>query len=368
MNKLRITHFVPTISQIVIGWLVATAAAVFLTSLWYFAPSGNNSAHAPRVFLHYSIICYGWAFLVIFVKPVVERIGWDQQRIARSIGMLLLVGLICSVAHYLLTSGVVRGFGLLSGQAIHGPVDSWPRFFGVIQSNLLLYIVIASICLALFNDRKYRERALRTSKLESQLTTAKLDSLKAQLRPHFLFNSLNAIASLTQSHPKTAEAMIVQLSDLLRMTLDLRNDDLHCLQNEIELARKYLAIEQLRFGQRMQLEISIGPEVSQALVPTLILQPFVENAVRHGVAQTTATCSVTIVAKKDDNQLLMTIEDDCEKPFVSNEMKYGIGTENCLERLKGIYGSQYELIAQALANKGFRVSIAIPFELSSIEE
>ncbi len=356
---------IPTWTQLLVGFVVATMASVFLTSLWYFAPSRSDPSDVTTVYWHYSIICYGWAVLVIFVKPAVEWVGWDSSRIMRSILLLLLVGIICSVAHFVLTGVVVWGVGLMHGKHAHSPLDSWPRLFGVLQSNLLLYFVIASSCLALSNDRKFRERSLRASRLESQLATAKLEALKGQLQPHFLFNSLNAIASLTQENPDVAEKMVVRLGELLRSTLELKGDDLHSLECEIELALKYLSIEQLRFGDRLNIDVAVTDQAAHANVPTLIIQPLVENSIRHGVGQTVSACRVSIKGEARDGRLLLTVQDD----GVGNQVAVrdaidpgsGVGIRNCRQRLECLFGDDFSFQSGPGSNGGFLVSIDIPF-------
>ena len=168
------------------------------------------------------------------------------------------------------------------------PTTFWPRFLsrmlGSFGSDLLVYGTVVGVCYAIDYYHKYREREFQASQLEAQLAQAQLDSLRMQLHPHFLFNTLNGIVSLVRdSKNEAAVNMLVGLSDLLRHALEHSDQQEVELKVELNFIKLYLGIQQMRFSDRLQIEIDVDPNTMKALVPNLILQPLVENALRHGI-------------------------------------------------------------------------------------
>ncbi len=207
-----------------------------------------------------------------------------------------------------------------------------------------------------------REGELAASRLESQLAQANLRMLKMQLHPHFLFNTLNAISSLMHSDVEAADRMIVRLSDLLRMALE--KDDRHQvpLESELDFLHRYLAIEQIRFRDRLKVDIDVEPVCLPAQVPRLILQPLVENAIRHGIAMRSAAGRLAIRARRRGARLELSVADDGPGLPPNRPLRPGVGLANTQARLAQLYGGDGSLELVDGEGGGFEVVVEIPFE------
>jgi two-component system, LytTR family, sensor kinase len=217
-------------------------------------------------------------------------------------------------------------------------------------------------------EREALELKVRSSKLTEQLTAAQLGALKMQLQPHFLFNTLGAIMVLVQQQKgQQAEAMLARLGDLLRLTLEDVETQEVPLHRELEFLRLYLSIEQVRFQDRLRVQITAAPNVSDALVPHMVLQPIVENAVRHGLGQSEDAVLIDVQANKADNTLVMTVSDNGPGSPTPRFESSGIGLANTRNRLKHLYGSAATLLAENISPRGVRVTITLPFHVMPAE-
>ncbi|MGE0554267.1 MAG: sensor histidine kinase [Gemmatimonadales bacterium] len=212
--------------------------------------------------------------------------------------------------------------------------------------------------------RFYREaerRAARAAELETELTRSQLDALRAQLRPHFLFNTLNSIAVLVRSDPVAAEAVVQRLGRLLRASLESRAQEV-ALEEEVALAREYLAIEQVRFRDRLDLEFAIDEETRRAAVPHLLLQPLVENAVRHAVAPRPEAGRISLAARRVGSDLEIVVADDGPGlRFPVGTSGTGIGLANTRRRLESLYGERQRLELRQAPGGGLKVRVVLPF-------
>ena len=353
-----------------VGWLVATLVAALLTTLWVVNPSTKGDASQwLQVFSHYALICYVWAFLTIGVVAATRYVGLDRRRWPSSLVIYLALGLFFSACHILCANLVMQIIRAFTGDAPHRASWTVGHIVGLFQSNLMFFAVICSVALAVGYLRKFQERELRTTRLESQLVQAQLNALRSQLQPHFLFNTLNAIAALIRDNPETAERMIARLSDLLRTTLAQVDRETVPLASELEFANQYLEIEQMRFGPRMVVNTSVANGLESALVPPLILQPLVENAVQHGVAGTSEECLIDVSVHRERDELVIEVVDNgpgiLERPVHRGE---GVGLSNIRNRLQHLYASQYELDAGNGDPSGFRVQLRMPLRFGSSDE
>jgi sensor histidine kinase YesM len=211
-------------------------------------------------------------------------------------------------------------------------------------------------------EREALELKVQSSQLAEQLTSSQLSALKMQLHPHFLFNTLGAIMVLVrQQKGPEAETMLSRISDLLRHTLDDVEAQEVPLWRELDFLRLYLSIEQIRFEDRLHVRIDAGPEVVDALVPHMALQPIVENAVRHGLGQSEEPVLIHVSVSKANGRLALTVTDDgpgCPTPVFEEK---GIGLANTRNRLKRLYGAEATLSAENRAPRGVRVKMILPY-------
>jgi two-component sensor histidine kinase len=255
------------------------------------------------------------------------------------------------------------GVGFLNFRA----VNKWTQFFHLAmvrtQFTVPIYLCIICICWVINHFQETSERERRTLELETRLTQANLQALKMQLQPHFLFNTLNAISSLIHENPKVADDMVGSLSQFLRTTLDVASENEVPLRSELKFVDRYLEIQQARFGDRLRVRRELDSNAMDALVPPLILQPLVENAIRHGIESRETGGTVTIQAVREGDLLRLQIFDDGEgfKGGQLLEIQNGIGLSNTKTRLQELYGDKHQFKLTANQPAGACVKIEIPF-------
>ena len=208
----------------------------------------------------------------------------------------------------------------------------------------------------------FQSARTQAADLERQLAVARLDALRMQLQPHFLFNTLHAVAGLIVEQPPAARRMVIALGDLLRLTLKEGSGFVRSLAAELEFADLYLEIERIRFGDRLAIDYDIEPEATAAEVPQLLLQPLFENAVRHGAARLSRRCSIHFRAARDQELLRLSLRNDGPPaPPSTDTPPLGVGLSNTLARLRLNYGDRFEFRFTALPEGGAQIEIAIPF-------
>ncbi len=233
-----------------------------------------------------------------------------------------------------------------------------------IIARLIEYWIIYAVFTAIDYQRKFRTKELELAQLENQLSVAQLNALRLQLQPHFLFNTLNTISSLMEFNVKGAQKIVSKLGGLLRKVLDGDNENLVELRDEIEFVRSYLDIEQVRFNDRLRVEYHIDERTLNALVPNLILQPLMENAIKHGFAQKTGDGLIEVFTTLKDDQLCLKIADDGhgsgedQKTLLAN----GIGLKNVVDRLELLYPGRFNFRIESNENQGFAVILEMPFQ------
>jgi two-component system LytT family sensor kinase len=253
---------------------------------------------------------------------------------------------------------------VFSGLLVNGFQGGMFRYWAVVG----LQALYRSHQRAQLRERESLRLQVQSSELAAELAAAQLNALKMQLQPHFLFNTLGAIMSLVRQHKhQHAETMIARVSDLLRLTLDDVEAQEIPLWRELEFLRLYLSIEQARFEDRLRVHITADPELSDAFVPHMVLQPIVENAVRHGLGQSEQAVSIDVRAQKRGASLILTVTDD-GPGSPSGFAGRGIGLTNTRDRLKRLYGSTASLVAENLTPTGVRVTVTSPFHVGRFEE
>ena len=231
--------------------------------------------------------------------------------------------------------------------------------------NLLVYWGIVAGQNAFTYYWKFHERELHAAALETRLTEARLQALQMQLNPHFLFNTLNAIASLMHKDVDAADRMIVRLSELLRYALDSTNEQEVPLRQELDFLGRYLDIQRARFGERLTVRQQIADEVLNARVPNLILQPLVENAIEHGIEPHARPGEIILRALLRDGRLILEVEDNGVGLAKGLQPVDGIGLSNTRARLQQLYGPAQRLELNTGSNGGLTVRIDIPFHESA---
>ncbi|HEU0300792.1 MAG TPA: histidine kinase, partial [Longimicrobium sp.] len=234
------------------------------------------------------------------------------------------------------------------------------RFLGKSFINVFSYASMVGIAHAVRYYREAAARRDRAAELERQLLQARLQALEMQIHPHFLFNTLHAVASLIRvKEDQAAIRMLVGLSDLLRLALRNRDAQEVPLREELEFVRRYLDVERIRFQDRLRTEVDVAPDAPlDALVPHLVLQPLVENAIRHGVEARAAAGSVRVEVSREDGMLTMRVGDDGPGP--NGNAKRGIGLGNTRERLRHLYGDRHRFELSGGAGGGALATVTVP--------
>ncbi len=237
-------------------------------------------------------------------------------------------------------------------------------FYGRNFIDMAYYWAVIGVAYVLNNQQKYQRELLRSAQLEAKLVEAELRALKHQLNPHFLFNTLNTIAVLVREEKKDeAVRLLAQLGVLLRMALDNTRVQSVTLRQELDFLGRYLEIQKARFADRLNYHTAAEPAALDALIPNLILQPLVENAILHGVAQKSGPGSVEIAARVHDNRVEIEVRDDGPGFEINpgQPPKEGIGLANTRERLAKYYGKNHQMVLRSERGRGVTVSLVIPF-------
>jgi signal transduction histidine kinase len=241
--------------------------------------------------------------------------------------------------------------------------STFRRYAFLFGFRLPIYLAIVSVAHALHFYRRSQDRERRSLELQASLAQARLEALKMQLQPHFLFNALNGIAALMHKDPEAADEMLAALSDFLRLVLATSGEQELPLRRELELVERYLAIEHARFGDRLQYKVDVSAETEPALVPAFLLQPLVENAVRHGLEPRPGAGSLTIHARREDGKLRLIVADNGVGLVGQQPPREGIGLVNTRARLRELYNGHATLELRSAG--GVTVEITLPFHAAA---
>jgi sensor histidine kinase YesM len=304
------------------------------------------------------------------------RFPIDRKNLIRNVGIHLLACLVVVGANRV----AFRVFEKIAPSSERPAAPGPPAAFGVFMGlraglDVLVYWSLVGVCQAITHFRRSQERERRAAELEARLASAQLQALRMQINPHFLFNTLNSIAALVYVNPRAADEMLGDLSGLLRRSLDTMEEQEISLAQELEFIGAYLSIEQKRFGERLRLEQSVPDELMKAVVPALILQPLVENAIRHGIEPQRDPGLISIEARKEDGHLHLIVRDNGKgwagggaesntsgRPLTGGGIG-GIGLANTKGRLKGLYGADQSFSVERAEPQGCRVEMRFPFHL-----
>jgi two-component system LytT family sensor kinase len=314
------------------------------------------------------ILNLGYWYVPAAITPLVFRLSHrfrlDAGHWVRGIGVHVLAAVAFSVFHAACMIGLRA---LLWPGMYRSPSVPWSTYvqrmyLPNLDWTLMTYSTIAGLSYALGYQRESQARAVKTANLEARLAEARLKTLEAELHPHFLFNTLHAISTLIHVQPDAADRMISRLSDLLRITFARSGAARVALQEELEFLQKYLEIEQTRFQDRLSVSYDIDPDTLDAEVPRMILQPLVENAIKHGVAPRNAPGRIRIVAARDGESLRLEVADNGVGLSGSARAKLhgGVGLSNTRDRLECLYGAAHQLLFLE-TGEGLTVQMQFPF-------
>ena len=304
------------------------------------------------------------AVLGIGVLAVFRRLDWSTVRRASFVVTHVGLAVVYGIAAAGLNHGLFRGLSLINPN-LFGPAEfhleyfSWECLMGV-----LIYGVLAGVCYAILLQARVREQEARVARAAALQTEAELRALRAQLNPHFLFNTLHSVLALVRHDPRAAEEALEQFGDLLRYTLDTQNKgEVVPLRDELAFVDNYLAIESLRLGDRLRLEIDVDDTACDQQVPAFCLQPLVENSIRHAIAPRAEGGSLSVRVQRNGDSLLLEVADDGPgaRP-VDVDNANGLGLRLVRERLAAHYGSAASFEVGPRPGGGFRVTIRIPVD------
>jgi len=328
------------------GW---TALALFFgisTSLTYLS---TGRAANWRLSIERSLLeWWAWALFTPLVLWLARRYSLDRPQPWRAVLVHLVAGTLLAVVK----SGLDRA------------VNAWLTGFWMywLATTVALQFSIYCVIVAAAHGIGYYERSRERDHLAARLADVRLQLLSMQLQPHFLFNTLNTIAELVHDDPEVADRMIAALSDLLRKTLDLGSTQEISLEAELQLLDRYVEIQQARFGDRLRVTIAADRDARAAAVPVLLLQPLVENAIRHGLAEQLAAGRIEIGARRSGSRLVISVTDDGPGPTAGAARSERVGLGNTRQRLVALYGADHRFDLANADRRGARVSIDIPFK------
>jgi len=352
-------------------WLAWTAVGVFFATQDFMTRLFRSE---PIPWLP---VFAGWMGAMSICAAFTPAILWLGQRwplergqLAKHLSLHVLFAIAFSIISNVLEAPMLTALNIIPGIRL----DSWSTAAAVLlvygfHGGVVRYWAVLGIQAmvrahekASAREREALELTVRSAMLSQQLSGAQLDALKMQLQPHFLFNTLSAIMVLTQQN-KSHDAVqtLAKLSDLLRLTLEDVDADEVTLRRELDFLRLYLSIEQTRFQDRLLVKIEAEGATSEALVPHMVLQPIVENAIKHGLARSEKSVLIEIRAEIQNDVLMLTVSDDGPGSGTSMLSGKGIGLSNTRDRLKYLYGSQGVLRAENKSPHGVIVTVLLPF-------
>ena len=341
---------------------LGTLLAVVFTAQGYVSPSPQQLEWRYMLTLQLAF-WYVWAALTPIAFVIAARTRIDTRGWFPRLGGWLALCLFLAAAHSALFMAARIIIDNLRGTPFHlgFPGAWWWYFKRSIAQDALDVALIAAAYQVLRADREARERRRVAEDLSTRLAVAELGLLRMQLQPHFLFNALNTVSSLMVHDPEAARSYLAEVGDLLRLALERLGRPEVRFSEELEFVERYLYLQRTRYGDRMRVQIDTEPAVEDAWVPSLILQPLVENAIRHGVEPRRGMVTVTLEARQYGDRMRIVVADT--GPGLDNTRTSsgsGIGLRNTRQRLSQMYGSEGELSVSSGNGSGFVVTVLLP--------
>lgn len=337
-----------------------------ISSLVYYTESGVEFVWVDK-FVARLPIYLTWILFIPFIYPFVIKHRIEKPNVLTKILLIGLFGILIAALHRTIAVTIVE---LLQGLLFSLPIDLkeiliTKKFFlfAYMFDSYLMFWMIVAVMLTFDYYKKFNENRLIASELQSRLSLAELNMLKMQIHPHFLFNTLNTISALVYKNPDDADKMISRLSDLLRTSLDYSGKHFVTLKEETEFLSLYLEIQKVRFKERLNVVINLDSSSLDIEVPAIILQPIVENSIKHVLEKTKDVCEIKICSTLKNKILTLEVIDN--GPGISeqnNVTKEGLGLSNVKSRLSQIYGNAQSFKIKNLEKRGLVVSIEIPIQ------
>jgi signal transduction histidine kinase len=356
----------PILKNVTVRW--ATIFGIWLIIAVFFAVVGSlareetGKGPTPTEYaFQMGIFWLVWAFFSLGVLRFARHFHMDRGQAWRSVAAHIGFVIVIAPLQLLCYNGLKHALAPVVGVE----VMPWPTGGALIAEstvNVFVYFMIVAIYNAFAYYHMYHREKSAISDLEARLAEAELAALKMQLQPHFLFNTLNAISVLMTEDVEKANQMLIRLSELLRLTLESSGRQQVSLKQELDFLERYLGIERIRFSDRLTVNLDVEPETLDARVPNLILQPLVENAIRHGIAPRAEGGRLDIEARRRNGKLELEISDDgAGADQGATELRNGIGLTNCRARLEQLYGDEHGFEYGRRPSGGFSVVLTLPF-------
>jgi two-component system, LytTR family, sensor kinase len=313
---------------------------------------------------------WSWGLLAPLIVAVDQRLPFSSKQLMRRVVAQLLLSPVFTAAYIYLFAAVLAAMRLEPWSQLLDGKLLMTALRGMFLWSVLVYCLIVGVWQAYLYHQRYLSGELRMERLERSFSEARLNALRMQLDPHFLFNALNTISAQVEREPRLARQMIEHLGDLLRLSLE--NKDRHevPLMEEMDFLEHYLAIQRIRFGDRLRFETDLAPEVKYALVPCLVVQPLMENAIRHGISSRSTGGTVVVSAQPVEEQLEIRVSDDGVglPPGWTLESGAGLGLSVTRERIGGLHPNGASgFVVRRRRNGGTEAVIRLPLRFSTAD-
>lgn len=353
----------PAIRRVAITVLVWTGFGVLFA-----LPAILSSANWRPNLLSSLAQWWAWGLVAPLIIAIDRRLPSSDRQIARRLLLHLLISGPATAGYVYVFAALRAAVGVGSSRAIFDPQTILGALRGMFLWSWLVYWLIVGAWQAYRYYARYLSSELQRERLERRFTEARLNALRMQLDPHFLFNALNTISSQVERDPRLARTMIERLGDLLRLSLESRNKEEIPLAEELAFLDHYLAIQRIRFRDRLAVEVRVDPDVASALVPGLFVQPLVENAIRHGLSGRASGGTVIVSARRAGDRLQVLVVDDGVglPPGWSLATSAGLGLSLTRDRIAGLYPnglSRFDV--RRRVEGGTEVEIALPLRIAA---
>ena len=349
-------------------FLAATVLGILSSALaWQFTHSLGTAGPSLLVLVVQN--CGYWYLWALFTPAIVwlsQHFRLERQGLLRAVAVHLPSVVLFSLTHIAAMAALAWWLAIATGRPYAWWTEVQRNTLQNFDWEMMTYWAIAGLSHAVLYYRESRARALRTAQLETKLIEAQMRTLQQQLQPHFLFNTLHAISALMHRDVDAADRTLIRLSDLLRMTLENLGEQQVTLKTELDFLTKYLEIEQTRFADRLSVHFDVQPEALDVLVPTLLVQPIVENAIKHGISRKKGPGHISITAHAAHDKLCIEVRDDGVglSETALNALHKGIGVSTTRARLQHQFGADYRFEFHRLA-QGLAVVVAVPWRVAT---